>query len=98
MLHPDFILIGESDPRAGDLLASIHTAICASGPPIQRMNFINAEIAKIAVNSFVTMKISFANMISDICDRMPGADATAVTKAIGSDSRIGGKYLAPALG
>ena len=62
------------------------------------MNFVNAEIAKIAVNSFVTMKISFANMISDICDRLPGADATAVTNAIGCDSRIGGKYLAPALG
>ncbi len=98
MLHPDFILIGESDARAGDLLASIHTAICESGPAIQRMSFVNAEIAKIAVNSFVTMKISFANMISGICDRLPGADATAITKAIGCDSRIGGKYLAPALG
>ena len=98
LLHPDFILIGESDARAGDLLASIHNAICERAPAIQRMSFVNAEIAKIAVNSFVTMKISFANMISDICDRLPGADATAVTKAIGCDSRIGGKYLAPALG
>jgi UDPglucose 6-dehydrogenase len=98
MLHPDFILIGESDARAGDLLASIYATICEREPAIQRMNFVNAEIAKIALNSFVTMKISFANMISDICDRLPGADATAITKAIGCDSRIGGKYLAPALG
>ena len=87
MLHPDFILIGESDVRAGDLLASIHTTICERGPAIQRMSFVNAEIAKIAVNSFVTMKISFANMISDICDRLPGADASAITKAIGCDSQ-----------
>jgi UDPglucose 6-dehydrogenase len=98
MLRPDFILIGESDAQAGDMLESIYAAICESRPSIQRMNFINAEIAKIAVNSFVTTKISFANMISGICERLPGADATVVTKAIGCDSRIGGKYLAPALG
>lgn len=98
MLHPDFILVGESDPRAGDLLVSIYAAVCEHAPAIQRMNCVNAEIAKIALNSFVTMKISFANMLSDICDRLPGADASAVTGAIGCDSRIGGKYLAPALG
>jgi UDPglucose 6-dehydrogenase len=97
-LHPDLILIGESDPRAGDVLCSIHAKICQNQPSIRRMNFVNAEITKIAVNSYVTTKISFANMISEVCDRLPGADATAVTSAIGCDSRIGGKYLFPALG
>ena len=98
MLHPDFILIGESDARAGDLLASIHGRLCDNRPPIQRMNFVNAEVAKIAVNLFVTTKISFANMISGLCDRLPDADASTVTTALGCDSRIGGRYLAPALG
>jgi UDPglucose 6-dehydrogenase len=98
MLHPDFVLIGESDARAGDVLASIYERVCDKRPNIQRMNLVNAEIAKITVNSFVTAKISFANMVSDICDRVPDADAGAVLKAVGCDTRIGGKYLAPALG
>jgi len=98
MLRPDFILIGESDARAGDLLTSIYERICDNRPHIQRMNFVNAEITKVSVNTFVTAKISFANMVSDICDRLPGADASTVLKAVGCDARIGGKYLSPALG
>jgi UDPglucose 6-dehydrogenase len=98
MLRPDFVLIGESDARAGDLLVSIHERVCENRPQIRRMNWVNAEITKLTINSFVTAKISFANMISDLCDRLPGADAATVLNAVGSDSRIGGKYLAPALG
>jgi UDPglucose 6-dehydrogenase len=66
--------------------------------PIRRMSLVNAELTKIAINTYVTTKISFANMLSEICERLPGADATVVTSALGQDSRIGGKYLAPALG
>jgi UDPglucose 6-dehydrogenase len=98
MLNPDFVLIGESDARAGDVLESIYRAVCDNQPPIRRMNFVNAELTKIALNSFVTAKISFANMLSEICDHLPGADASVVTSTIGRDSRIGGKYLSPALG
>lgn len=98
MLNPDFVLIGESDSRAGDLLESIYRTICNNQPPIRRMNFVNAELAKIALNSFVTAKISFSNMLSEICDYLPGADAAVVASTIGRDSRIGGKYLNPALG
>jgi UDPglucose 6-dehydrogenase len=93
MLFPDMLLIGESDTRAGDLLESIYTSVCENTPPIRRMNLVNAEIAKIAVNTFVTTKISYANMLSDICDRLPGADVDVVTGAVGLDSRIGPKYL-----
>jgi UDPglucose 6-dehydrogenase len=98
MLQPDFVLIGESDLRAGALLASIYDKVCDNCPQVQRMNLVNAEITKIAVNSFVTAKISFANMVSEICDRLPDADASTALKAIGCDTRIGAKYLAPALG
>jgi UDPglucose 6-dehydrogenase len=62
------------------------------------MNFVNAELSKISVNTFVTTKISYANMIADMCDQIPGADAQIVTRSIGSDSRIGQKYLKPAIG
>ena len=52
------------------------------------MSIENAEIAKIALNSYVTMKISFANTLADLCERIPGGDVDVVSDAIGSDSRI----------
>jgi UDPglucose 6-dehydrogenase len=97
MLFPDMILIGESDQRAGDILESIYRTVCVSNPPVRRMNLVNAELAKIAVNTFVTTKISYANMLSDLCQRLPGADVDVVTRAIGLDSRIGSKYLKAAV-
>jgi UDPglucose 6-dehydrogenase len=62
------------------------------------MNFVNAELTKISVNTYVTMKISFANTLGEICDRLEGADVAVVAEAIGRDSRIGAKYLKPAVG
>jgi UDPglucose 6-dehydrogenase len=98
MLKPDMILIGESDQRAGDVLERIYGQSCDNEPVMRRMNFVNAELAKISVNTFVTTKISYANMLADICDRIPGADVEVVTHAVGSDSRIGTKYLRGAIG
>lgn len=98
MLTPDMILIGESDTRAGDVLESIYTRSCDNAPTIRRMNFVNAELTKISVNTFVTTKISYANMLADICDRLPGADVEVVTRAVGTDTRIGSKYLRGATG
>lgn len=92
MLFPDMVLIGESDKKAGDLLESVYLTVCQSAP-VKRMNLINAEIAKIAINTYVTMKISYANMLSGICEQLSGADVNAVTDAVGLDSRIGSKYL-----
>jgi UDPglucose 6-dehydrogenase len=93
MLHPDLVLIGESDRRAGDVLEELYRLVCDPMPPVRRMSFVNAELAKLAVNTFVTTKISYANMLSDICDRLPGADVDVVTAALGCDSRIGPGYL-----
>ena len=98
MLFPDSILIGESDTKAGDVLQTIYLQMCENKPPVQRMNFVNAELTKISVNTYVTTKISYANMLADICDRIPGADVDAVTKALGADTRIGAKYLTGAMG
>lgn len=98
MLNPDFILVGESDPKAGEMLASIYRNLANHQPPISRMNLVNAELAKISVNTFVTTKISYANMLGEICERIPGADVDVVTNAIGQDSRIGKKYLKGATG
>jgi UDPglucose 6-dehydrogenase len=98
MLTPDMILIGESDAKAGDVLQRIYEKSCDNTPAVRRMNFVNAELTKIAVNTYVTTKISYANMLADICDRIPGADVDVVTHAIGSDSRIGAKYLRGTIG
>jgi UDPglucose 6-dehydrogenase len=98
MLYPDSILIGESDAKAGDMLQAIYLQMCETKPPVQRMNWVSAELTKISVNTYVTTKISYANMLADICDRLPGADVDVVTKALGADTRIGQKYLKGAMG
>jgi UDPglucose 6-dehydrogenase len=59
-LNPDFYLLGQFDQRSGDALESVHRQVSANQAPVKRMSLENAELAKIAVNSFVTMKISFA--------------------------------------
>jgi len=97
-LNPDFVLIGESDRRAGDMLEGVYREMCENDPPIARMNIINAEITKLAVNTYVTTKISFANMLARICERIEGADVDAVTSALGYDRRIGPRYLKGAVG
>ena len=90
---PDFLLIGESDPRSGEMLAEIYSRACKNSPKVARMNFINAEITKLAVNTFITTKISYANMLARLCERLPEADASVVTDTLGLDTRIGPKYL-----
>ena len=97
MLEPDMVLIGESDSRAGDVLEQLYTGVCENDPPFRRMSLVNAELTKIAVNTYVTMKISYANALADMCERLPGADVEAVTDALGLDTRIGRKYLRGAI-
>jgi UDPglucose 6-dehydrogenase len=92
-LNPDMILIGESDKRAGDFLSLVHEQLVDSHPSIHRMSFENAELAKISLNAYCTLKITFANVLAEICEKLPGGNVDLVTAAIGSDSRIGNKYL-----
>ena len=92
--NPDFVLIGADDEAAGRRLADFYLGIGGGRDvPVQVMNWVNAELAKISVNSFVTMKITYANMLASICEGLPGGDVDEVTRAIGLDSRIGPRYL-----
>ena len=91
--NPDFLLIGESDARSGEVLSEIYERTCKNSPAIARMNFINAEITKLAVNTYITTKISYANMLARLCEKLPDADVNVVTDALGLDTRIGAKYL-----
>ncbi len=80
------------------MLENLYRTVCPNNPPVARMNFVNAELTKISVNTFVTTKISYANMLADDGEQVPGADAEVVSSAIGLDTRIGRKYLKGAFG
>jgi len=91
--NPDLVIIGESSASAGERVANLHRSICKNDPPVHRMSIISAEVAKMSLNAFITMKISFANTIANLCEHIPGADVDAVTTAIGDDKRISPYYL-----
>ena len=97
-LNPDLVLIGESDKRSGDVIEGIYKQVCKNTPYIARTSIINAEAAKLCINCFCTMKISFANFLAELLDNVPGASAKEVTSIIGKDTRIGEKYISPGLG
>ena len=92
-MNPDMVLIGESDVNAGRMLAGIHLKLVDNTPEIHRMSLHNAELAKIGLNAFLTMKITYANIIGEICENMPTGDADLVLGAIGADKRVGKKFL-----
>ena len=96
-LNPDMLLIGESDPHAGSTLESLYLSVVDNKPSVARMNWVNAEITKLAVNTYVTTKISFANMLARVAELLPGANVDVITAALGLDTRIGAKYLKGAI-
>ncbi len=91
--NPDLVIIGESSPEAGDRVAELHRKMCKNEPPIHRMSLISGEVAKVSLNAYITMKISFANTVANLCERIPGTDVDAITSAIGQDKRISPYYL-----
>jgi len=91
--NPDLLLIGESSNLAGDRLVGIYKNVCKNNPYIARMSIISAEIMKLSLNAYVTMKISFANSLANICEKIPGADIDAITKALGADKRISSYFI-----
>jgi UDPglucose 6-dehydrogenase len=97
-LNPDFTLVGEFDERCGKILENAYAGIMLNNSPSKRMSLENAELTKITVNAFVTTKITFANMLVDLCERIPGGNVDVVTAAVGADKRIGPKYLKGAIG
>lgn len=93
MQNPDMHLIGASNIKSGEILELALKSVTGDQVPSRIMNLKEAELVKISVNNFVTTKISFANMLMQIADKLGGVDVDVVTDAIGLDSRIGRKYL-----
>jgi len=111
-LHPDRIVVGVEDPSSAAELQEIYRPILERSfrcpvhngtcPPGQKAEFLvttisSAELIKHASNSFLALKISYANVISDLCEKF-GADVKQVTHAMGLDPRIGGQFLRAGLG
>ena len=98
MSSPDGILIGESDKHSGDVLEEFYHTICNNRPQVSRMSWWNAEVAKLALNVTITAKISIVNTFARVCEKIPGGNIDDVARFLGSDSRIGPKYLSSGLG
>lgn len=93
LLEPDMVLIGESDSVSGAALEELYRTYTRNKCRIVRMSIISAELTKISVNSYITMKISFTNQLRMIAEQFPKANINAILNAIGTDTRIGQKYL-----
>ena len=90
--HPDIVLIGEENKESGDVIEDVYRSFVHANVRYCRMSLLEAELTKISLNCFLTTKIAYANMIGDIATKI-GARPDVILSAIGSDDRIGCKYL-----
>ena len=96
-LKPDRIVIGLASQRAEELMRSLYKPFTLNGHPVIFMDITSAEMTKYAANAMLAAKISFMNDIANLCE-IAGADINLVRKGIGSDSRIGNKFIYPGIG
>lgn len=96
-LKPDRVVIGTSDERARKILEHLYKPYVRQGNPILFMDEKSAELTKYAANSFLATKITFMNEIANFCEKV-GADVDKVRIGIGSDQRIGNRFLFPGIG
>jgi len=96
-MKPDRVVIGSNSERARTLMSELYAPFVRQGNPILFMDERSSELTKYAANSFLAMKISFMNEIAQLCERM-GADVDMVRRGIGSDDRIGKRFLFSGIG
>ncbi len=96
-MKPDRVVIGTSSERAKKVMEELYNPFVRSGNPVIFMNERSAELTKYAANSFLAAKITFMNEIAQLCERL-GADVDMVRRGIGSDDRIGKRFLFPGIG
>lgn len=96
-LKPDRIVIGTDSERAEKIMGRLYKPFLLNGHPIISMDITSAEMTKYAANSMLATKISFMNDIANLCE-IVGADVNMVRLGIGSDSRIGNKFIYPGAG
>ena len=98
LLNPDVILIGSDLNWAHDKHLAVTTSYLTDVPNVISLNFKEAELAKILLNTYITMKISFANFIGELARFDDGINARSIAEAVSADSRVGSKYFRPGLG
>ena len=96
-MKPDRVVIGTSSDKARKVLEELFSPFVRQGNPILFMDERSAEMTKYAANSFLATKISFMNEIANLCEKV-GADVDSVRIGIGSDTRIGNRFLFPGIG
>ncbi len=96
-LKPDRVVIGSNSQRATEIMQELYAPFMRTGNPVIIMDVKSAEMTKYAANSFLAVKISYANEIANICEKV-GADAEMVRIGMCADKRIGPKFLFPGLG
>ncbi len=96
-LKPDRIIIGLDSARAEEIMKSLYKPFTLNGHPLIFMDIVSAEMTKYAANSMLATKISFMNDIANLCE-LTGADINMIRKGIGSDPRIGNKFIYPGIG
>ena len=96
-LKPDRIVVGVSSVRAEEMMSRLYKPFLLNGHPIIFMDIPSAEMTKYAANSMLATKISFMNDVANLCEIM-GADVNMVRRGIGSDARIGTKFIYPGIG
>ncbi len=96
-MKPDRVVIGASSQRAFAMMDELYAPYVRQGNPVMHMDTRSAELTKYAANSFLATKISFMNEIARLCELM-GADVDMVRKGVGSDDRIGKRFLFPGIG
>lgn len=96
-MKPDRVVVGTDSERARKIMGDLFAPFVRQGNPIIYMDERSAELTKYAANSFLATKISFMNEIAQLCERM-GADVDMVRRGIGSDDRIGKRFLFPGIG
>ena len=96
-MKPDRVVIGAKSQRAFDVMDELYAPYVRQGNPVMHMDTRSAELTKYAANSFLATKISFMNEIAQLCEKV-GADVDMVRRGIGSDERIGKRFLFPGIG
>ncbi len=96
-MKPDRVVVGTNSERARKIMGDLYAPFVRQGNPVIYMDERSAELTKYAANSFLATKISFMNEIAQLCERM-GADVDMVRRGIGSDERIGKRFLFPGIG
>lgn len=96
-MKPDRVVVGTKSERAKKLMSDLYAPFVRQGNPVIFMDERSSELTKYAANSFLATKISFMNEIAQLCDRM-GADVDMVRRGIGTDQRIGKRFLFPGIG